>query len=199
MVRPKPTKFQERHVLEFGLTIQHRNVDRQVDSVRCEFCQHFGRESVTFFTSPFRRGSYVLHLEGQHPAKWQEYQQLAPQQQLTFFVETAMLVHGEPTTPSPEYTAIQKLVQQYKETAVHANKEGKKLQLENDVLEKKLKKCRQKLTINEMFAAHDKTKIENLEQETNQLEELNKMLQGKSTDDDDGITHADLGLDMEEL
>jgi hypothetical protein len=48
-----------------------------------------GRKSVTFFSPPYRRGSYVLHLEGQHPAKWQEYQQLARQQQLTFFVETA--------------------------------------------------------------------------------------------------------------
>jgi uncharacterized protein (DUF4415 family) len=223
---PKPTKFQERHVLEFGLTVQHRDVDRQVDSVRCEFCQHFGRErkpdalkavrkSVTFFTPPYRRGSYVLHLEGQHPAKWEEYQQLAPQQQLTFFVETAMVNNtdadadantdtdttNEPTQQSPEYTATQKMVQQYKETAAaqaHANKEGTKLKLENDLLQKKLRKCQQKLKVGALFAAHDRTQIENLEQEKGQLQELNKMLQETKSDDDDGSAN-DLGLDIEEL
>jgi hypothetical protein len=213
---PKPTKFQERHVLEFGLTIQHRDVDRQVDSVRCEFCQQFGREakpdairaarkSVTFFSSPFRRGAYIVHLEGQHPAKWQEYQQLAPQQQLTFFVETAIVNKTNTTATtqqqSPEYTAIQKMLQQYKETANAANKEGKKLQAENEMLEKQLRKCQKQLGMNEMFAAHDKTKIENLLKEKGQLEELNKMLQGKSNDghDNDDVSTNNEELNMEEV
>jgi hypothetical protein len=219
--RPKPTKFQERHVLEFGLTIQHRDVDRQVDSVRCEFCQHFGRElkpdawkavrkSVIFFKSPFRRGQYVIHLEGQHPVKWQEYQQLAPQQQLTFFVESAMVNHTahatntvttqqqQPPEYTAEYTEIQKLVQQYKETATTANKEGKKLRSENELLEKQLRKCQKQVDLNKMFVQHDKTKIENLLKEKGQLEELNKMLQGTSNandhnddDNDNGDDNAD--------
>jgi hypothetical protein len=186
-----------------------------VDSVRCEFCQQFGREakpdairaarkSVTFFSSPFRRGAYIVHLEGQHPAKWQEYQQLAPQQQLTFFVETAMVNNTNTATAatqqqSPEYTAIQKVVQQYKETANAAKKAGKKLQAENELLEKQLRKCQKQLGMNEMFAAHDKTKIENLLKEKGQLEELNKMVQGKSNNDNDNDSTNNEELNMEEV
>jgi hypothetical protein len=47
--------------------------------------------------------------------------------------------------PAAEYTVIQKIVQQYKETATAASKEGKKLQAENDVLEKHLRKCQKQL------------------------------------------------------
>jgi hypothetical protein len=194
---PRATNFQERHILEFGLTIQHRNEERKVDSVRCEFCQHFGREakpdaaraikkSVSFFKPPYRRESYIGHLENQHPAKWQEYQQLSSQQQLTFFGPTANLTFfgqqtaiANTTTLSPEHT----LVQQYRESANEAKKEWERLELMNAELKKKLRKCQEKLHVNEMFSIHDKTKIENLEKEKAQLEEINRMLKGSSDDE----------------
>jgi hypothetical protein len=192
---PRATTFQERHILEFGLTIQHRNLDRKVDSVRCEFCQHFGREakpdavragrkSVSFFTPPYRREAYVSHIESQHPAKWVEYQQLSPQQQLTFFGQAAIV---NTVTENPEHT----LVQQYRESANEAKKECERLKSEKEVLEKKLRKCQEKLHVNEMFMIHDKTKIENLEKEKSQLEELNRMLKGSS--DDDSLNDLDTG------
>jgi hypothetical protein len=195
--RVSNTNFQERHILEFGLTIQHRNTERKVDSVRCEFCQHFGREakpdavratrkSVSFFTPPFRRESYISHVESQHPAKWEEYQQLSPQQQLAFFGQTANLTFfGEQaaiansTTQNPEHT----LVQQYEESANEAKKELERLKLANAELRKKLRKCEEKLHVNEMFSIHDKTKIENLEKEKAQLEEINRILKGSSDDE----------------
>ena len=203
---PRATNFQERHILEFGLTIQHRNEERRVDSVRCEFCQHFGREAkpdavraiktVSFFKPPYRRESYVLHVESQHPAKWQEYQQLSPQQQLTFFGQTANLTFfgqqtaiANTTTQSPEHT----LFQQYRESANEAKKEWERLKLANAELQKKLRKCQEKLRVNEMFSIHDKTKIENLEKEKAQLEEINRMLRGNS---DDESTH---NREIEEL
>jgi hypothetical protein len=203
---PRATNFQVRHIFEFGLTIQHRNEERKVDSVRCEFCQHFGREAkpdavrairkaVAFFKPPYRREAYVSHVESQHPSKWEEYQQLSAQQQLAFFGQTANpTFFGQTTaiattTPSPEHT----LVQQYRESASEAKKECERLKLANEMLKKKLRKCQEKLHVNEMFSIHDKTKIENLEKEKAQLEEINRMLKG---DSDDESTND---LEIEEL
>jgi hypothetical protein len=164
---PRLSTFQEHHTAEFGLTIQHRNDDQKVDSVRCDFCQYFGREAkpgasravrtkVRLFTPPYRRECYVAHIESQHPAKWQEYQQLTAQQQLTFFGQTAN---------------------------INTNEEYERLKSETEMLKKKLRKCQEKLRVKEMFSKHDKTKIENLEKEKAQLEELNLMLKGSSDDD----------------
>jgi hypothetical protein len=75
------------------------------------------------------------------------------------------------------------LLQQYKEAADAALQECERLKAENVVSEKKLRKCQEKLHITEMFSKHDKTKIENLEKEKAQLEELNRMLKGVSDDD----------------
>jgi hypothetical protein len=195
---PRATAFQERHIYEFGLTIQHRNADRKVDSVRCEFCQHFGREAkpdaikkmrktVAFFTPPYRREAYIGHVESQHPAKWAEYQQLSAQDQLAFFGETGNVTFLAQTTAianngitaSPEHT----LVNQYRESASEATKELERLKVANEMLKKKLRKCQDKLHVNEMFSIHDKTKIENLEKEKSQLEEINQMLKGDSDDE----------------
>jgi hypothetical protein len=75
------------------------------------------------------------------------------------------------------------LLQEYKEAANVALQECEILKAENVVAEKKLRKCQEKLHITEMFSKHDKTKIENLQKEKAQLEELNRMLKGSSDDD----------------
>jgi hypothetical protein len=180
---PRLCRFQERHTLEFGLTIQHRNnVDRKVDSVRCEFCQHFGREAksdairavrttVHLFTPPYRRGSYVIHLESQHPVKWEEYQQLSVVEQMTFF------------GPTTDNTGI---------VDAHTKEECERLKLENEMWKKKLRKCQNKLCVKEMYAKHDKTKIENLEKEKAQLEDINMMLKGADNSDDDSTSDLDV-------
>ena len=63
----------------------------------CQFCRHFSREdkvgqkrkptTVTkSFNKPFRpNNAYAQHLEGQHPAKWAEYQLLLDTEKAVFF------------------------------------------------------------------------------------------------------------------
>jgi hypothetical protein len=91
------------------------------------------------------------------------------------------------TTQSPEHT----LVQQYKESANEAKKEWERLQLANAEFNKKLRKCQEKLRVNEMFSMHDETKIENLKKEKAQLEEINRMLKGDS--DDESTNDLEIG------
>lgn len=94
----------------------------------------------------------------------------------TFFGQTT--IAKTVTQQSPEHT----LIQQYRESEKEAKKECERLKLANGVLMKKLSKCQKLLHVNEMFSAHDKIKIENLEQEKAQLGELNRMLKGSSDD-----------------
>jgi hypothetical protein len=184
---PRLSRFQERHTLEFGLTIQHRNdVDQKVDSVRCEFCQLFGREaktdairaarsSVAFFVPPYRRGAYEAHHVSQHPVKWAEYQQLTVVEQMTFFGATT-------TTNNTGTVGANALMKE----------ECERLKVENEMWKKKLRKCQEKLSVKEMYAKHDKTKIENLEKEKAQLEDINRMLEGNS--DDDSTSDLDINI-----
>jgi hypothetical protein len=95
--------------------------------------------------------------------------------------------------PSPllqkrvELTDVYKrMVQQYKETAEEAKQECEKMKSEKREWEEKFHKSQEKLHIRELFAKHDKTKIENLEKEKAQLEELNKILKGSSDEDSTG-------------
>jgi hypothetical protein len=81
------------------------------------------------------------------------------------------------------------LLQQYKDAEDEAKKECERLKSENELSEKKLRKCQEKLRMTELFSKHDKTKIENLEKERDQLEELNRLLKARS--DDDSV--SDLG------
>jgi hypothetical protein len=133
------------------------------------------RKELTLCENHLKGCCHYIEAESQQPLR---------QQQLAFFGQTA-----NPTFPA-QTTAIAAtspsavtLVQQYKESASEAKKELEQMKVAYDLLKKKLRKCQDKLHVNEMFSNHDKTQIENLEKEKAQLVEINQMLKGNSDDE----------------
>ena len=77
--------------MEYGLEIAPRDVNMEVESVRCKFCVTFGKESssssssarkrkvsgtVKYFTKPFRKDNYTSHLKV-HSEKFAKYNALS--------------------------------------------------------------------------------------------------------------------------
>lgn len=102
MSTKRSTPYQAKHSVEFALEISTRSVHGDVTSVSCQFCIYRGREAklgakrkrtenVKSFTSPFRPELYRKHHDDQHPTAWTEYQELSPEQQVTFFNQTQRL------------------------------------------------------------------------------------------------------------
>ena len=91
--------------MEYGLEIASRNVNKEVDSVRCKFCVTFGKEgqpilsssstsssarkrkvssTMKYFTKPFRVDNYTSHLKV-HSEKFAEYNALSMKEKKAFF------------------------------------------------------------------------------------------------------------------
>ena len=84
--------------MEYGLEIASRDVNKEVESVRCKFCVTFGKESsssssarkrkvsgtVKYFTKPFRKDNYTSHLKV-HSEKFAEYNALSNEEKKEFF------------------------------------------------------------------------------------------------------------------
>jgi hypothetical protein len=94
----RQTPFQTEHVLEYGLKIVKRSPSGSVETVQCQFCVLFGRETregagvkrkrtknVQLFQFPFRPENYGNHLKSQHSDDWAKYQALSSQAKLSFF------------------------------------------------------------------------------------------------------------------
>lgn len=93
----KPALFKEQDELFYGLKISEREPKSgNVVSVQCKFCIYFGRQeklgakrartsNIKAFVLPFRADNYKTHLTSQHPALWNEYQQLGHVEKRAFF------------------------------------------------------------------------------------------------------------------
>jgi hypothetical protein len=97
-------KFQEREwTMKYGLQVSTRDPStKEVKSMLCLFCKHFGREDVAgdkdvrnckqttdekYFCSPWRTDNFLPHLRKQHAAKWVEYQNLICEEKREHVVE----------------------------------------------------------------------------------------------------------------
>jgi hypothetical protein len=194
----KNTDFYESHFIETGNYYQvNGKVYDAVPLLQCRYCKSNFEKLQTELSEEDQSSTFHVelkppkelrkeltlcenHLRGCYHYKEAESQQLPQQQQLTtFFGQTANTTAIAATLPSPEQT----LVQQYKESASEAKKELELMKVAYELLKKKLRKCQDKLRVNEMFSMHDKTQIENLEKEKAQLKEINQMLKGDSDDE----------------
>jgi len=92
------TPFQEKHKIEFDLTLVQRVPDGTITIVQCLFCVHIGREkrdglavkrqrtkNVQLFQFPFRPECYKNHMQSQHTDEWAKYQTLSPADKLAYF------------------------------------------------------------------------------------------------------------------
>jgi hypothetical protein len=143
----RPGIFQERHVLEFGLQIQHRNVAGDVDSVRCDFCQYFGREtkpgckrnrmtSVHSWTPSYRRENYISHHKSQHPEKWADYKAFVrtAAEKATFFGQTAHVIAPPLKPPMPTTTPAEAASEvSHKDTRRGAENSSSEVTMNNDL------------------------------------------------------------------
>ncbi|EEY61003.1 uncharacterized protein PITG_01247 [Phytophthora infestans T30-4] len=93
--------FLEAHEYMYGVRVVERNPDtREVTSVLCMFCAAFGREDAPreterkraqtqrpkYWSGPtFRTDNYKSHLSKQHPNRWDQYQNLPPEQKQRYF------------------------------------------------------------------------------------------------------------------
>ena len=83
MSMQRKTLFNPSHSVDFGLKVCERDpISKEVVSVVCLFCIHFGREekigakrkpttNATYFKKPFRVDVYTRHFNQQHPTHWQ--------------------------------------------------------------------------------------------------------------------------------
>ena len=99
------TPFNQEHVIAYGLKVCERDpTTKQIVSVSCRFCVHFGREekvgakrkattNIQYFRCPFRADVYTKHLVSQHSSNWEIYRALSNKKKSTFFEENALVVH----------------------------------------------------------------------------------------------------------
>ncbi|KAI9913937.1 hypothetical protein PsorP6_006586 [Peronosclerospora sorghi] len=95
--RKSVARFQPHHDLEYGLSIPNRHPKiKEVEGVVCRFCHTFGREekdgalrkrtaNSKYFKAPFHTESYLSHLTGQNPQRWQSYANLSAKGKKTYF------------------------------------------------------------------------------------------------------------------
>ncbi|KAG3035039.1 hypothetical protein PC128_g232 [Phytophthora cactorum] len=93
--------FLEAHEYMYGVRVVERDpVSREVTSVLCMFCAAFGREDdplpslrrrartqkPKYWGGPtFRTDNYKSHFKKQHPIRWEQYQDLPPEQKQRYF------------------------------------------------------------------------------------------------------------------
>ncbi|KAF0687742.1 Aste57867_20547 [Aphanomyces stellatus] len=98
----KPTPYQPKHDLKYGLEVVRTDDDGDV-TLRCLFCVHEGRDEVEvgphsdrkrkqrstikFFKKPFTPHKYRSHHEGQHKESWALYQHLSVEEKQNYFTE----------------------------------------------------------------------------------------------------------------
>jgi hypothetical protein len=103
--KKRTTPFNEDHVVAYGLKICERApTTKQVLSVSCQFCVHFGREekvgakrkattNVHYFRCPFRVDVFKSHMLSQHSVNWERYASLPKKEKARFFEESSPVVH----------------------------------------------------------------------------------------------------------
>ncbi|OWZ05219.1 hypothetical protein PHMEG_00022729 [Phytophthora megakarya] len=83
----RKTQFQPAHAIQYGLAVAMRDTHGLVCSVRCQFCQFFGREEAVkrkrtqntkFYKAPYRPQYYVDHNNSAHAEKWAAYKAWSP-------------------------------------------------------------------------------------------------------------------------
>ncbi|KAG3253856.1 hypothetical protein PI124_g1570 [Phytophthora idaei] len=93
--------FLEAHEYMYGVRVVERDpISREVTSVLCMFCAAFGREDdplpslrrrartqkPKYWGGPtFRTDNYKSHFKKQHPIRWEQYQDLPPEQKQRYF------------------------------------------------------------------------------------------------------------------
>ena len=97
------TLYNPTHDLKYGIKVAEIDpVSVEVVSACCQFCIFFGREEKvgakrkpTAYTNYFRAlfcvKHFRKHLNGQHPSRWEAYQNLDRAQKLAYFTEDASI------------------------------------------------------------------------------------------------------------
>lgn len=101
--RTRPAAWKASVGKKYGLAIAHREAATGVvTSVKCRFCEIFGKEegdagsgrkrkrskNNKYFVPPFRVDNIGRHLASQHPIKYSEYEKLSEAEKLAFFDDT---------------------------------------------------------------------------------------------------------------
>lgn len=121
--RRRPAKWKKGNEILFGVTVAERSPSERAEvvSVKCLFCEYFGREvvpkgpaagggsrkrsrskTVKYFRAPFRVDNMRLHHDAQHKEKWCEYKTLSDDEKKVFFdtvpVRNTLRAHFEGET-----------------------------------------------------------------------------------------------------
>ncbi|POM80883.1 Hypothetical protein PHPALM_1226 [Phytophthora palmivora] len=110
--------FLEAHECLYGVRVVERDpVSHEATSVLCMFCAAFGREDdprassrqrartqkPKYWNGPtFRTDNYKSHLTMQHPVRWNQYQELVPEQKQRYFDAVPALPKSQKTRQSME-------------------------------------------------------------------------------------------------
>ncbi|POM81036.1 Deoxyribose-phosphate aldolase [Phytophthora palmivora] len=132
--------FLEAHEGLYGVRVVERDpVSHEATSVLCMFCAAFGREDdprassrqrartqkPKYWNGPtFRTDNYKSHLTMQHPVRWNQYQEMMPEQRQRYFDAVPALPKSQKTLARQNSAVLQPPIatssEQDKETSVSA-------------------------------------------------------------------------------